>query len=273
MSRDPVRLADLGSEASDELRELLNGAQQDGPTSSELRDLALRLGPAFGAVGITAGIGASGGTGAAATGVGASTAIGSGAAATGAAVAGGTAAKATAVSLAAKLAAGTVVATGLAGGAVWYASQPDAPGEPASAPVSAPMAPAPVPPAEPAVSPEPALAPEVAPEVAPQPTAAVEERSKPAPRTTPLRPGTEAQLLQSAQGALKSDPARALALTQEHRRRFPGGTLSQEREVIAIEALSRLGRTQEAGKRAEDFRRAHPGSVHQRKVQSAVESK
>ncbi len=76
----------------------------------------------------------------------------------------------------------------------------------------------------------------------------------------------EAALLDGARAALGTNPRRALALTQEHARRFPRGALIQEREVIAIDALSRLGQTDAARRRASDFERRYPGSAHQPKV-------
>ena len=76
----------------------------------------------------------------------------------------------------------------------------------------------------------------------------------------------EAALLDGARAALGTDPRRALALTQEHAKRFPHGALIQEREVIAIDALSRLGQTDAARRRASDFERRYPGSAHQPKV-------
>jgi outer membrane protein assembly factor BamD (BamD/ComL family) len=59
-----------------------------------------------------------------------------------------------------------------------------------------------------------------------------------------------------------SDPSGALRLAEQHRSRFPRGTLAQEREVIAIDALVRQGRTTEAQGRAERFRMLYPRSSH-----------
>ena len=77
---------------------------------------------------------------------------------------------------------------------------------------------------------------------------------------------SEAELLENARRKLSSDPSGALELVQQHRARFRGGVLAQEREVIAIEALRRLGRTAEADARAEAFDRAFPNSAHRRKI-------
>lgn len=91
----------------------------------------------------------------------------------------------------------------------------------------------------------------------------------------PAKPGSgaglsEAGLLEQARRVLASSPGSALALTQQHAARFPHGVLSQEREVIAVEALRRLHRTAEAEQRAAAFAKAFPGSAHQRMVEEAT---
>jgi hypothetical protein len=73
----------------------------------------------------------------------------------------------------------------------------------------------------------------------------------------------ETALLEQARAALQSRPAEALALTRRHQARFPRGALAQEREVIAIEALERLGRKAAASARAAEFERRYRDSVHQ----------
>jgi hypothetical protein len=77
-------------------------------------------------------------------------------------------------------------------------------------------------------------------------------------------------LLQDAQDALRSDPARALALANQHAQRAPRGALAQEREVIAIEALVKLGRRGEARQRAARFEAAYPNSAQNRRVHLLV---
>jgi hypothetical protein len=79
---------------------------------------------------------------------------------------------------------------------------------------------------------------------------------------------TEVMLLKRAQQALASDPAQALALSKVHEKRFAGGLLEQEREVIAIEALLRLGQTAAALARAEQFHERYPGSAHARRLKA-----
>jgi len=92
---------------------------------------------------------------------------------------------------------------------------------------------------------------------------------------TPVRSGESAQvdeyaLLRSARQAIATNPSLALSLTNEHIRRFPKGMLGQEREAIAIEALVRLGRRQEARARAEQFVRAHPDSPYAQRIERST---
>jgi hypothetical protein len=61
-------------------------------------------------------------------------------------------------------------------------------------------------------------------------------------------------------GITNGRPADALAIGQEHARTFPYGALVEEREVLAITALVRLGRFPEARIRAARFKREHPQS-------------
>jgi hypothetical protein len=65
--------------------------------------------------------------------------------------------------------------------------------------------------------------------------------------------------------------AKALALCDRHAREVGAkGLLVQEREVIAIEALVKLGRQGEAKARADKFKRAFPTSTHLLKVEALV---
>jgi len=76
----------------------------------------------------------------------------------------------------------------------------------------------------------------------------------------------ELALLRTAQDALRADPARALDVAAEHTRRFGDGTLAQEREVVAIEALVALERRAEARTRAVRFTARWPRSAHARRL-------
>jgi hypothetical protein len=81
---------------------------------------------------------------------------------------------------------------------------------------------------------------------------------------------SESDLLGRAQAALRADPNQALSLAAEHRRKFPNGVLVQEREVLSIEALERLGRHKEAVSRGDAFLRSFPGSAHRSKVNAVI---
>lgn len=73
---------------------------------------------------------------------------------------------------------------------------------------------------------------------------------------------SEVELLKQARGALGGDPERALLLTRRHGAEFPHGTYAQERDFIAISALLRLGRRDEANLRAGAFRGRYPRSAY-----------
>jgi hypothetical protein len=108
----------------------------------------------------------------------------------------------------------------------------------------------------------------------PEPTAST--TPEPAPSAASAAPKAAApnteeyRLLREARRALSTDPARALALAEEHASRFSGGMLGQEREAIAIEALSRLGRTGQASSRAQAFLRRFPNSPYRNRIERAV---
>lgn len=121
-------------------------------------------------------------------------------------------------------------------------------------------------------SPSPAAAPAVPAAAAPATFAAGSQGgAQPTRATATLSPApTEGAILLRARQELASDPAGALALTDEHARRFPGGTLAQEREVLAIEALAALGRAQDARARLAAFRAAFPQSRHLARLDALV---
>lgn len=90
-----------------------------------------------------------------------------------------------------------------------------------------------------------------------------------APEPEPVE--SELSLLRRAQALIATDPGQALALSAVHSRRFPNGTLSQERDIIAIDALLRLARTPEAKARARAFHERYPGSAHARRLEELLE--
>ena len=81
---------------------------------------------------------------------------------------------------------------------------------------------------------------------------------------------SEASFLRRTRATLASDPARALRMTEEHVSRFPQGVLAQERDVIAIDALVRLGARDEARSRASAFHTRYPRSAHAGRVAAIV---
>lgn len=81
---------------------------------------------------------------------------------------------------------------------------------------------------------------------------------------------TELELLDEAQAALATSPSRALTLARQHAQRYPDGAFAQEREVVAIDALVRLDRRDEARSRAERFHARWPSSAHGRRVDVLV---
>lgn len=90
---------------------------------------------------------------------------------------------------------------------------------------------------------------------------------KPAP---PPPPATELELVQRAQAALASDPDRVLGITSEHARAYPQGELVQEREVLAVEALSRLGRNDEAIRRSRALVQRYPRTPYAARLEKAI---
>jgi hypothetical protein len=78
---------------------------------------------------------------------------------------------------------------------------------------------------------------------------------------------SEVKLLERARRLLQTNPHQALELVHEHERRFSAGVLVQEREIVAIDALERLGRSDEARARDESFRTRYPSSVHGKRIE------
>lgn len=81
----------------------------------------------------------------------------------------------------------------------------------------------------------------------------------------------ENALITRAQSALARGRAgEALEAVREHERDFPRGRFVEEREVLAIQALARSGRAEQASARAERFYRRYPSSMLTRVVRAAV---
>lgn len=82
----------------------------------------------------------------------------------------------------------------------------------------------------------------------------------------------ERALIDTARTALARGLASdALTATDAHAKRFPRGSLGEEREAIAIQALAATGARAAARSRAERFRKTYPSSIFGAAVQSAAE--
>lgn len=100
---------------------------------------------------------------------------------------------------------------------------------------------------------------------------------EPAPKTQATlgpskAPPSELRLLTQARDQLGKNPQQSLALCREHQRRYPQGQLAQEREVLMIEALTRLRRDQEASQRRNQFGKTFPDSPHQSRVKQGTDN-
>jgi hypothetical protein len=264
MSDDPKRLLDSALNTEPELRALLRVGRSELPDRDQLERVHRHLGLALAA------------TVAAASSSAASTA--SGASAAGAVVSKGVLGTAVAAKVGTVVilvaAAGTAAAVAMrlgvearpgaevprgievvatqtpAQGIVVRRPEPaKAPGS-ASLPVSGPAAgTAATPTTRPIETPRPAAATSTTPSVATVPQAE-----------------DELVLLQRASDAVASRPEEALRLADQDAFIYPAGVLAQERELIAIQALVRLGRRSEASLRADQFFRNFPGSAHRPRI-------
>jgi hypothetical protein len=121
----------------------------------------------------------------------------------------------------------------------------------------------------------------VVPAAPPRSPSATPEEARPAARAAssaaassasrPPNVGEEMAMLDRAQQALRPRPAEALALAEAHAQRFAGGKLAEEREVIAVGALLRLGRRAEAQQRVQRFRASFPGSAYAPRMQQLLD--
>jgi hypothetical protein len=165
-----------------------------------------------------------------------------------------------------KAAAIAVAVVAAAGSGLWlHSTRSSAPTQPVEqrAPVSQVVPIEPSTPAPSVVSEAPAETSAIAPLPSPShPTASTGPSG--ASRDTPTL--SEPELLGEAQAALAGNPARALSLCEKHRKLFAHGVLVQEREVLAIEALDRLGRHAQAVDRGARFLKAFPSSAHRSKI-------
>ena len=92
----------------------------------------------------------------------------------------------------------------------------------------------------------------------------------PTPEEAAEDPGDELAVLEEARAALATDPARTLALADAHTKRFQRPAFAQERERLAIDALVRSGRRDDAQERATRFEATYPRSPHLARVRALV---
>jgi len=93
----------------------------------------------------------------------------------------------------------------------------------------------------------------------------------PAAKRAAANPEAELVLLGRAQALLDRDPDGALDVLGEHARDYARGVFSEEREVLALEAESKLGHKALARARAERFIEQYPRSAHARRVRTLLE--
>jgi hypothetical protein len=102
----------------------------------------------------------------------------------------------------------------------------------------------------------------------PEPPASSAEAASPPPQDSL---GQEAALLERARSALAASPAEALALTEAHAAQFPSGKLATERELVAIDALRRLGRTAEARARGDALLVRARGGLYEERIRKLLD--
>ena len=84
----------------------------------------------------------------------------------------------------------------------------------------------------------------------------------------------EQALVEQARAALsRGNPADAIAALEEHRAKFPSGQLAENREALGVLALAAEGKTDEAERKAAQFREKWPRSVLMPVVDQATSKK
>ncbi len=169
---------------------------------------------------------------------------------------------------------GTALAGTLAvGGALLLRKPPPVKNQPP--PAAQPAAKAPAKPVPSAAKPETVSEPPP-----PEPIASAKPRPRVAPSAATNKPDAkeskkdrikrEVAQLAAARAALGSNPAKALALAEAGHREFARGLLYQEREAIAVLALSRMGSSAAARSRGQAFLSRFPKGPASDSVRSAI---
>ncbi len=245
---DPERMQSSSSPEDATLRALLAAGRKELPDASQLASLSAKLGPILGP-------GGGGGSG--------------GAAGHGPAGTGGAASSQVAVLAGLAKAGAVVLVVSVAAVAFFFGDRrsrrPDL-AEPAVLSEDASPGqqdPAPLPSAA-------ALPAEPVPARATSASGARPQAVVPSSHAAPAELPSEVALLQRAQDTLATDPRQTLLLCGQLAKRFPDGLLVQEREVIAIDALVRMGRTPEAAERGRRFAAAYPSSPHLQRIETLL---
>lgn len=105
------------------------------------------------------------------------------------------------------------------------------------------------------------------------PAAASSAASSSGPEEPPRPASTlkeELSLLESAKHDLARSPESSLQKLEAHRARYPSGILSAERDLMALDALRRTGRTQEARDRARAWLTRDPQGIHSARVRQIL---
>jgi hypothetical protein len=175
------------------------------------------------------------------------------------------------------LVAGVIV---IAGAVIWFVRRPEPDPEPETRTPVAVAKPEPESEPEPEPEPEPESEPAVpasrvgtsSPPRSPPAEEAPErpytiERTKAKPKTEVVK-ASEVEIVEKARGALAASQWKnALAGAIEHAKQYPDGVLAEEREAIAVEALTRLGRADAARDRLGSFLRRYPRSSYRRHLE------
>jgi hypothetical protein len=80
----------------------------------------------------------------------------------------------------------------------------------------------------------------------------------------------EISALDKARRAMDDDPEAALAAVEEYEKKFQGGALADQAEVVRIESLARAGKVDEARAAGATFLAKHPSSPAAKRVRSIL---
>jgi hypothetical protein len=82
----------------------------------------------------------------------------------------------------------------------------------------------------------------------------------------------EAELIEQARRMVASNPTGALALLDQHQKRFARGKLGMERELLRVDALRRAGRTAEARSLVESLLSRTNGGIYETRLRQLLAS-